>query len=290
MSTFAPMKRKQFLKGMILFLLSPYIGKSNPHYTMKSKNQVQLLRHATILLQIGAVKVLVDPMLSAKDAMDPVANCGNDTRIPMVDLPFNTEELNKVLQEVAAVFITHIHRDHWDAAAQSLIPKSKPIFCQPVDEAAIKAQGFQNVSSISDEISWRGLTIHRTSGQHGTGEIGKKMGVVSGFVFDDGKQKTYITGDSIWCTEVEQALETHKPDIIIANAGGAQFLTGGPITMTPDHIINLHKKQPKAQIIAVHMDTVNHCFVRRKDLVAVIEANNLASKILVPADGASLSL
>lgn len=257
---------------------------------MKPVNQFRLLRHATIILQIGVVKILVDPMLSPKDAMDPVQNCGNDTRIPMVDLTINKEELTKVLREVDAVFITHIHRDHWDPAAQNLIPKNKPVFCQPADEGTIKGQGFDNVTAIPDQITWKGLTIHRTAGQHGTGDIGKKMGHVSGFVFDDGSQKIYIAGDSIWCQEVEQALETHKPDVIIANAGGAQFLTGGPITMTPEDILSLHNKSLQAKIITVHMDTVNHCFVKRADLIAVLKEKNLSSKILVPVDGQTLIL
>jgi L-ascorbate metabolism protein UlaG (beta-lactamase superfamily) len=284
------MKRNQFLSGMILFLLSPYIGKSNLFQTVKSKNQVRLLRHATIILQIGTIKILVDPMLSPKNAMDPVQNCGNDTRIPMVDLPVDTNELNKILQEIDAIFITHSHRDHWDTAAQSMIPKSKPIFCQPTDEATIKTLGFENVTAIHDQVNWKDITIHRTSGQHGTGEIGKKMGIVSGFVFDDGKQKTYVLGDSIWCPEVQQALDNHNPDVLIANAGGAQFLTGGPITMIPDHILNLNRRQPKAKVIAVHMDTVNHCLIKRKDLMAVLEKNNLTAKILIPDDGEALSL
>jgi L-ascorbate metabolism protein UlaG (beta-lactamase superfamily) len=116
------------------------------------------------------------------------------------------------------------------------------------------------------------------------------MGTVSGFVFDDKKQKIYVVGDSIWCPEVELALDTHHPDVIIANAGGARFLTGDPITMTPDHILNLHNKLPKAKIIAVHMDTVNHCFIHRTDLLAFLEKDNLAAKILLPADGNSLVL
>lgn len=251
---------------------------------------MQLLRHATIILNIGGIKILIDPMLSPKNAMDPVQNCGNETRIPMVDLPINPDELKSVINEVDAVFITHIHRDHWDPAAQSLIPKNKTIFCQPADEPAIKAQGFENVAAIKDQLNWKGLTIHRTSGQHGTGEIGKKMGQVSGFVFDDGNQKIYVAGDSIWCTEVEQALESHKPAIIIANAGGAQFLTCAPITMTPEDILNLRNKSLQAKIIAVHMDTVNHCFVKRSDLLAVINEKQLSSTILVPADGQILSL
>lgn len=62
---------------------------------------------------------------------------------------------------------------------------------------------------------------------------------------------------------MEDTLTEYTPDIVVGNAGGAQFLTGGPITMTPEHILKVYKKQPKSKIIAVHMDVINHCFVKR---------------------------
>ena len=57
----------------------------------KKKNvTIRLLRHATLVIEIDGVKFLIDPMLSAKDAMDPVKNAGNDLRIPLVDIPVSS--------------------------------------------------------------------------------------------------------------------------------------------------------------------------------------------------------
>src|SRR5690349_8172972 len=95
--------------------------------------KISLLRHATLLIEINHKKLLIDPMLSPKDGLDPVPNCGNDIRIPMVELPVSKEELTKILEEADAVVVTHLHRDHWDVAAQSLINKNKLIFCQSGD-------------------------------------------------------------------------------------------------------------------------------------------------------------
>src|SRR5215831_5955357 len=112
---------------------------------MKNGNRVRLLRHATLIIQIGELKILFDPMLSAKNEMDPVQDCGNDLRIPMVDLPVDKEELSKIVEEADVVVVSHTHRDHWDVAAQHIIEKNKPIICQPVDAEKIRAQGFLNV-------------------------------------------------------------------------------------------------------------------------------------------------
>lgn len=279
-STFDPA-----LKKNACILLSSYIAGSNLLFKMKDNNQLRLLRHATMLLEMNGITILIDPMLSAKNEMDPVQNCGNDIRIPMVDLPIDEVELNETLRKAAAVFVTHTHRDHWDDAAQKQIDKRKPIFCQPSDENKIREQGFKDVNVIVDEIVWNDIMIHRTPGQHGTGEIGKKMGVVSGFIFDDGTQKIYLAGDTIWCDEVEETLVKYKPDVIVVNAGGAQFSTGGPITMTPEHILDVYKTLPQSKLIAIHMDTVNHCFVKRKDLISFLKREGLESKINIPLDG-----
>ena len=74
---------------------------------MKTNHSVQLLRHATLYITIGNKKILVDPMLSAKEDMDPVPNCGNDTRIPMTSLPIDKTALEQLLRDAAAVVITH---------------------------------------------------------------------------------------------------------------------------------------------------------------------------------------
>jgi L-ascorbate metabolism protein UlaG (beta-lactamase superfamily) len=257
---------------------------------MKPNNSIRLLRHATLYIEMNSMKLMVDPMLSGKDEMDPVKDCGNDRRIPMTDLPFDREELNNLLAEANAVIVTHTHRDHWDTAAQDLIDKNKPIFCQPPDVSKIMEQGFKHVIAIDSLFNWNGITFNRTSGRHGSGEIGAKMGEVSGFVLDDGHQSIYIAGDTIWCEDVDKALDEFKPTIVVVNAGAARFLTGGPITMTAEDIVKVHEKLAEIKIVAVHMDTVNHCFSRRDDLARALTAAGLQDEVLIPADGEKIEL
>jgi len=250
-----------------------------------NQNNILFLRHATLVLQLGKLKILVDPMLSDKDALDPVQNCENNLRIPMVDLPIDKTGMSAVLKEVDAVAVTHLHRDHWDSAAQQWIDKDKLIFCQPDDAEKIRMQGFRNVQPIDQCFIWNGITINRTNGQHGTGEIGKKMGAVSGFVFTLNNQSYYIAGDTIWCDEVAAALGKFNPGTIVLNAGAAQFLTGDPITMSAADIIRVHEKMPASKIIAVHMDTVNHCLLKRTGLKKALEQRGVDSGVIIPADG-----
>ena len=64
----------------------------------------------------------------------------------------------------------------------------------------------------------------------GTLELGDALGPVSGFVVrprSDGS--VYVAGDTIWCDDVASALERHRPDVTVVNAGGAVYNEGDPI-------------------------------------------------------------
>ncbi|MEO1655939.1 MAG: hypothetical protein AAFU64_20525 [Bacteroidota bacterium] len=166
-----------------------------------------------------------------------------------------------------------------------MIPKDKPVFCQAPDEETIKEQGFQQVQVIAERVAWEGMTIHRFGGVHGKGELAVAMGPVSGFGFVQDEDSIYVAGDTIWHEEVVRALATLKPKMTVLNAGGAQFVEGEPITMVPSEIIRVKEHAPETKVVAVHMDSINHCLVSREDLLFALGAKGMEGKIEIPADG-----
>lgn len=257
---------------------------------MEHKSRIRLLRHATLLLEIAGKKVLIDPMFAPKDAYDPVPNSGNDIRIPMVDLPFGPDALKELVESVDAVVVTHLHPDHWDPVAQEMLPKDLPLFCQPEDVAAIQAQGFTEVSPVTGAVKWEGIEVVRTGGQHGMGEMAKMMGPVSGFVFEANGQRIYIAGDTLWCAEVEDAMDRHAAPVVVLNMGGAAFVEGGRITMTVEDLVALKAHSPEAHVIAVHTETMNHCRESRGDLSAAVSEKGWEDSVSIPADGEWLDI
>ncbi len=245
--------------------------------------RLHLIRHATLVVEYNGHTLLVDPMLDDAGARPPINNSPNPRNNPLVPLPIPAGELSS---GVDAIFVTHTHSDHWDRAAGELLPKDLPLFGQPEDEQKFRSLGFAQAQPVRSALVWNGIEITRTGGQHGTGEIGKRMAPVSGFVLRaPGEPALYIAGDTIWCSEVATALKNFQPKVIVVNAGAAQFLEGDPITMTADDVVRVCQSAPQAHVVAVHMEAINHCLLTRADLAFQLEAARVIQQVAIPDDG-----
>lgn len=252
--------------------------------------KITLIRNATLYLHYGHATFLIDPFLAAKGTYPPFPHTANQhLNNPIVDLPVNID-LDSLLHP-DAVLLSHLHVDHFDDAAKRKLAQDQPIYTQSEkDRKEVEEAGFQHVTCIEDEMDICGVYIKRTGGQHGTGETAKRMGQVSGFVFSHPDEPTlYIAGDTIWCDEPKEVVNTSKPDVIVVNSGAAQFLEGDPITMTKEEILDVHRSQPKAQIVVCHLEAVNHCLLTRAALEAYIQEHHADQAIFVPQDGESLT-
>ncbi|WP_188316154.1 MBL fold metallo-hydrolase [Chitinophaga agrisoli] len=249
---------------------------------------VQLLRNATLVVQVNGKTILVDPMLGARDSYDPIPYTDNGLRNPLVDLPINEAQLQALIGQTDAILLTHLHIDHWDPAAQQMLPKQLPVFCQPVDAETIRASGFTNVIPVTDELCWEGITIYRSVGRHGVGAITQLTGAVSGYVITAGEERLYIAGDSIWCDEVAQTLDRFRPNRIVLNGSAARFVIGDPIIMNIADVITVCKYAPLAQVYVVHMESVNPSTESRADVKTALADHSLSHRCHVPDDGAYL--
>jgi L-ascorbate metabolism protein UlaG (beta-lactamase superfamily) len=247
--------------------------------------KVQLLRNATQILTVNGKTLLIDPMLAPKGTYEPFRNTANTLKNPLVDLPIDDAELRQLIAKTDAVLLTHLHPDHWDTAAQRLIPKTMTIICQPADTETLEQTGFVNLIPVADNLLWHNIQIIRTGGQHGTGDIGKLMGTVSGYMISYQQNRLYIAGDTIWCDDVQEAIDNYNPDMIIVNGGGARFKTGAPIVMSINDVIKIYRHAIDARIYVVHLEAVNHATESRALIKSALKIGGLSDRCFVPNDG-----
>ena len=247
---------------------------------------IQLIRNATLRVRYNGRLFLIDPCLGDKHSIRSFAGISPN---PTVALPMPAEA---VIADAEMVIISHLHPDHFDEPAQALLPKNLPLFCQPDNEATIREAGFQQVTPVADSVTWQGITLTRTPGQHGFGELAERMGIVSGFIWQAaGEPTVYWVGDSIWYEPIAQVIADVQPDVIITHSGGARFGDSLPIVMDEAMTLAVCQAAPDATVIAVHIEALDHCPITRAGLRAQAnEAGIPATRLLIPADGEIISL
>lgn len=257
----------------------------------------QQIRGATAIVTYDGKKFLIDPFLADKGSAPPIPSPHNQLPNPLVDLPLQKEEI----VNVNAVIVTHMHHfDHFDEAARNAIRKDMPMFTQSGKEAQdMRGLGFTNVTALLDDgVSFEGVTLFRTDAEHGHGEPSQKNyeafdlpSDASGVVFKASGEKTlYLAGDTLWNDMVRSAIAKYRPEVIALNAAHAQFADGTPILMGTEGLYEVSKAAPQATIIATHLDAVNHARVNRNDMREFVREQGMASQVLIPEDGETISL
>ena len=249
--------------------------------------QLQLIRNATLRLGYAGHTILIDPDLAAKHSRPSFTGRSLN---PIVDLPL---PLAEIVAGIDLLLVSHLHRDHFDAIEP--IPLALPVFCQPGDEARIAERGFTHVTPVADALEWGGISLIRTAAQHGTGEVGRTMGAVAGFVLAaPGEPTIYWAGDTVLYDEVYAALARYRPDIIITHSSGARWPDPAGerqlIVMDAAQTIAVAQTAPASTVIATHMEALDHATVSRAELRAAADAAGIPpTRLLIPADGDKLS-
>ncbi|GAA1468981.1 MBL fold metallo-hydrolase [Microbacterium thalassium] len=265
--------------------------------------KIRQIRNATLVLEIGEAKILVDPWL------EPNAT----TAFPGPTAPL-TVPMNEIVN-VDGVILTHLHPDHWDTTAVAELDSDIPIFTQhgadrdrvkagevliveatgEVWFAVVEGKTFNNVGVLTGNPEFKGVKLHKVPGQHGSDFaiqaaydiLREVMGVV---LTSPGEKTLYIAGDTNWNEYVEANITEYQPDIIVVNAGNAKLpgIDDG-IIMSPEDVVKVCEAAPDAVVIASHMDAVAHATTTRAELREYLEGVGLSHRVLIPADGETLT-
>ncbi|MDE5877997.1 MAG: MBL fold metallo-hydrolase [Muribaculaceae bacterium] len=258
----------------------------------ESTDSVQLIRNATLKIKYAGKTILVDPLFSEKGELRSILGVN---RNPTVHLTMPVEE---IVSGVDFALGTHSHFDHFDKAATKALADSIVMYIQPADTVAFSQEyGFNDTEVINDSIAIDGITIIRTTGEHGRGKLKTLMGDVSGFILKAPDNPTvYIVGDCLYTPEIHANIEKYNPAWIVINSGGAIALPlseeEGTLIMNEKDVVNMIKASPAdCRFIAVHMEAIDHCQTTRSILRNEADKAGISKeRLLIPADGEIIKL
>ncbi len=88
---------------------------------------------------------------------------------------------------------------------------------------------------------------------------------------------------------MRETLEQCRPDILLIHAYGAQLSGSGLILMEHEQIVKVCQVAPQAQVVATHMESLNHATVTRDQLAAFAADQGVpSSQLFIPRDGETL--
>ena len=242
--------------------------------------RLRLIRNATMTVDLGGTRLLVDPMFDPAGARPPVADTVPERRNPLVELP---EPPAALLEGVDAVLLTHLHQDHFDPAAAGTIGDRLPVWCQPEDVEALREAGIGDLHPVEERATVGAVEVTRVGAQHGFGDVAEALGPVSGYVLQADGETLYLASDTVFYDGVQDVLARVSPQVVVVNAGGASFVNTERIIMDLDDVQAVRACAPDTTCVAVHLEAINHCPLTRDQLRAV-------DGVVAPDDGQVLEL
>ncbi len=227
------------------------------------KISFQWIGGATVILEIGKMRIAMDPCLAPKGTIqdyfwfkskrieDPIYN---DTDFDSIDL----------------WLITHNHEDHIDKTGLSKIKEDTLVVSNSNAQKLLKSAGKNNILTLpwkqkmsitTKEIS---LTVESIPAIHGINPLsalfaGKVNGYLMTITYKREKKTIYFTSDTVYKSKVIKTLQGRKINLMVPNMGAAKQ---GSWIMTLTLNAIMLKKMLKVlnpeMVIPIHYGTFEH--------------------------------
>lgn len=217
-----------------------------------SKTRITFINHATLLIQVGGLNMLTDPVYAKR--CSPFSFLG-PKRVHKPGVAFDD------LPPIDVVLISHDHYDHLDVATiDRLVKRDNPLLLMGLGVGA-RLPHLEDVVELDwwQHHTFRGLRATFVEVQHFSGRTlnDRNATLWGGFVLQIGNKQIYFAGDSGYGDYLVRTYERFGPmDIAILPIGAyAPRWLMQNVHMNPEEAVQAHLDLHAAKSIGMHFGT-----------------------------------
>jgi L-ascorbate metabolism protein UlaG (beta-lactamase superfamily) len=212
------------------------------------------LGHSTLLLEIGGLRVLTDPVWGGRASPSRIAG---PKRFQPVPVPL------KNMPEVDVVIVSHDHYDHLDYPTIHALRHASVPFVTSLGVGA-HLESFGIAPERITELDWwedyrhpGGVSITAAPSQHFSGRGFKDRNATawSSMVIRSDRHAVFFSGDTGLTTEYETIRERLGPFDLILLEVGAFHPAWGDIHLGPENALKAHAMLGGGPLLPIHWGT-----------------------------------
>lgn len=149
--------------------------------------RVTYIGHATLLIEIGEVRILTDP--NFEETLGGFLPRVSEPGIALANLP-----------PLDAVLLTHAHADHLSFHALRALPQTTPVYAPPVVSRWLVERGFPHVLPLApnDSVRLGALHVHAAAARHQGNRYGfdKRRAATNMYLLENSTESCFFAGDT----------------------------------------------------------------------------------------------
>ena len=254
--------------------------------------RVTYIGHATLLIEMGGLKLLTDPNFDPK--LGRV--------LPRVSAPGIALD---ALPKLDAVLVTHAHADHLSFDSLDRLPSSTPVFAPPAVAAWLNRLGYRHVSALppGEELRIGDLRINAAMATHRGNRYGfdRWRADASMYLLTSDAESCFFAGDTALTDDTHHLVERHlwdksrSLDVALLPIGYAPWWKPGfrKGHLTHEDALVLFERLRARVLVPYHWGTFRHVTSTAFDAInrlrVRLEDHHLAESVRILEPGESMA-